>query len=193
MQEKGNVKQVNTLSSEGLVYKLILKKTQFFFRVGTIPYTYERCCNTSYIQHAACEGSTVMCLLFPTVIAATTIVKATSSLALIVAAAARPSPYSLDRSSRILPHILRRRPHGSNRCRQVALMERAHLVWLERADGGMQHSAVMEQYEVLFLPIMWVYQLARISDERISSRREKDTRSVQWRDAASCTAGRAPP
>lgn len=48
-------------------------------------------------------------------------------------------------------------------------MKDPHLIWLERADGGMQHPSVMEQYEVLFLPVMRVYQLALISDERISS------------------------
>ena len=72
-------------------------------------------------------------------------------------------------------------------------MERALLVWLERADDGMQHATIMKQHEVLFLPVVWVYQLTHISNERVSSRRrERNTRSAQWQDAASCTAGRAP-
>jgi hypothetical protein len=39
-------------------------------------------------------------------------------------------------------------------------MERAHLVRLERTNDGMQHATIMEQHEVLFLPVMRVHQLA---------------------------------
>ena len=40
-------------------------------------------------------------------------------------------------------------------------MERAHLVRFERTDDGMEHATVMEQHEILFLPVMWVDQLSR--------------------------------
>lgn len=38
-------------------------------------------------------------------------------------------------------------------------MEGADLVRLEGTDDGMQESSVMEQDEVLLLPIVWVHEL----------------------------------
>ena len=40
-------------------------------------------------------------------------------------------------------------------------MERAHLVRLERTDDSVQHATIMEQDEVLFLPIVRVHQLRK--------------------------------
>jgi hypothetical protein len=76
---------------------------------------------------------------------------------------ARLAPNSLDHHSRVLLHVLLRRPHGRTRRRQIALMERAHLVRLERSNDSMQHATIMEQHEVLFLPVMRVHQLATTS------------------------------
>ena len=38
-------------------------------------------------------------------------------------------------------------------------MKRAHLIGLERANDAMQDAAVVEQHEVLLVPVMWVYEL----------------------------------
>jgi hypothetical protein len=38
-------------------------------------------------------------------------------------------------------------------------MERAHLVRLKRTNDSMQHATIMEQDEVLFLPVVRVHQL----------------------------------
>ena len=62
-------------------------------------------------------------------------------------------------SSRILFHILRRRSHRIIRCSKVALMERAHLIWHERTNDSVQHATIMEQDEVLFLPVVGIHQL----------------------------------
>lgn len=42
---------------------------------------------------------------------------------------------------------------------EVALVEGADLVRLERPDDGVQESSVMEQDEVLLLPVVWVHEL----------------------------------
>ena len=39
-------------------------------------------------------------------------------------------------------------------------MERAHLIRLKRTDNGMQHATIMEQDEVLFLPVVRIHQLS---------------------------------
>ena len=38
-------------------------------------------------------------------------------------------------------------------------MERAYLVRLKRANDSMQHTTIMEQDKVLFLPIVRIHQL----------------------------------
>ena len=38
-------------------------------------------------------------------------------------------------------------------------MERAYLVRLKRANNSMQHTTIMEQDKVLFLPIVRIHQL----------------------------------
>ena len=62
-------------------------------------------------------------------------------------------------TSRISPHVLRSRPHGFIRRGEVALMERAHLVRLNRANDSVQHTSIVEQDEVLFLPVVRIHQL----------------------------------
>ena len=44
------------------------------------------------------------------------------------------------------------------RC-EVALMERAHFVGLESTDDRVQHAAVVEEDEVVLVPVVRVYQL----------------------------------
>ena len=61
--------------------------------------------------------------------------------------------------SRILLHILRRRPHRFVRRSKIALMERAHLIPFKCANDCVKHATIMEQDEVLFLPVMRVHQL----------------------------------
>jgi len=39
-------------------------------------------------------------------------------------------------------------------------MERAHLVRLKRANDSVQHTTIVEQDEVLFLPVVRIHQLA---------------------------------
>jgi hypothetical protein len=39
-------------------------------------------------------------------------------------------------------------------------MERAHLIRLKRTDNGMQHATIMEQDEILFLPVVRIHQLS---------------------------------
>jgi len=63
------------------------------------------------------------------------------------------------RSSRILPHVLRRRSDRIIRRSKIALMERAHLVRLKRTNDSVQHATIMEQDEILFLPVVGVHQL----------------------------------
>ena len=41
-------------------------------------------------------------------------------------------------------------------------MERAHLIRLKCANDGVQHATIMEQNEVLFLPVVWVHQLSAV-------------------------------
>ena len=65
------------------------------------------------------------------------------------------------KSSRILPHVLGRRSDRIIRRSKIALMERAHLVRLERTNDGVQHATIVEQDEVLFLPVVRVHQLKR--------------------------------
>ncbi len=38
-------------------------------------------------------------------------------------------------------------------------MERAHLIWHERTNDSVQHATIMEQDEVLFLPVVGIHQL----------------------------------
>ena len=63
--------------------------------------------------------------------------------------------------SRIPPHVLRRRSDRIIRRSKIALMERAHLVRLERTNDSVQHATFMEQDEVLFPPVVRVHQLER--------------------------------
>jgi hypothetical protein len=63
--------------------------------------------------------------------------------------------------SRILFHILRCRSYGFIRRGKVALMERAYLVRLKRANDCVKHATIMEQDQVLFFPVMRIDQLAK--------------------------------
>ena len=50
-------------------------------------------------------------------------------------------------------------------------MENADLIRPQCANGAVQHAAVMEQYEILFLPVVRVHQLNRSgAHERIRVR-----------------------
>ena len=62
-------------------------------------------------------------------------------------------------ASRIPPHVLRRGSDRIIRSSKIALMEHADLVWLERANDSVQHATIMEQDEILFLPVVRVHQL----------------------------------
>jgi hypothetical protein len=62
-------------------------------------------------------------------------------------------------STRILPHILRGRSHRIVRRSKIALMENAHLIRLKCANDSVHHPTVMEQEEILFLPVVRVHQL----------------------------------
>ena len=42
---------------------------------------------------------------------------------------------------------------------KVALVERAHLVGLERTNDRVQHAAVMEEHEVLLVPVVRIHEL----------------------------------
>ena len=102
--------------------------------------------------------------------------------------------------SRILPHVIRRRSRGFIRRRKIALMERAHLVRLERANGCVHHATIMEQDQVLFFPVVRVHQLekARRKQDGTEMMREKNksrknAHSARWRGVASCTKDRALP
>jgi hypothetical protein len=65
------------------------------------------------------------------------------------------------RWSRIPPHVLRRRSDRIIRRSKIALMESAHLVRLKRTNDSVQHATIMEQDEVLFLPVVRVHQLRK--------------------------------
>ena len=55
--------------------------------------------------------------------------------------------------------VLRVRTDGVVRRREVALMECAHFVRLESTDDRVQHAAVVEEDEVVLVPVVGVYQL----------------------------------
>ena len=55
--------------------------------------------------------------------------------------------------------VLRVRTDRVVRRREVALVERAHFVGLESTDDRVQHAAVVEDHEVVLVPVMRVYQL----------------------------------
>ena len=69
-------------------------------------------------------------------------------------------------------------------------MERAHLILLKRTDNGMQHATIMEQDEVLFLPVVRIHQLsaAEVIIEEGDGNKDKYAHSARWQVAASCTA-----
>jgi len=78
-------------------------------------------------------------------------------------------------ASHILPHVLHRRSRGFIQRGKVALIERAHLVRLERTNDHVQHATTMEQDEVLFFPVVRVHQLgkARRKQDRTGMKSEK--------------------
>jgi len=49
--------------------------------------------------------------------------------------------------------------HRIIRCSKIALMESANLIRFKRANGSVQDATVMEQEEILFLPVVRVHQL----------------------------------
>lgn len=59
----------------------------------------------------------------------------------------------------ILLDILRGRPDGLVGRSEVALVEHAQLVGRECADDGVQNAAVMEEHEVVLLPVVRVDEL----------------------------------
>ena len=44
-------------------------------------------------------------------------------------------------------------------------MERPPLIWLKCANDSVQHATIVEQDEVLFLPVVWVHQLSAAARE----------------------------
>ena len=51
-------------------------------------------------------------------------------------------------------------------------MERAHLVWLERANDRVQHATIMEQDEVLFFPVVRVHQLEKVGVSKMGQEKK---------------------
>jgi hypothetical protein len=49
--------------------------------------------------------------------------------------------------------------HRIIRRSKIALMESTHLIRLKCANDSVQHATVMEQEEILFLPVVRVHQL----------------------------------
>ena len=60
-------------------------------------------------------------------------------------------------------------------------MERAHLIRLKCADDGVQHATVMEQDEVLFPPVVRVYQLSAAARGRHHQGREGNEANTHTR------------
>ena len=71
----------------------------------------------------------------------------------------RPFRACYARLSSPLRDVLLARPNGFVGGREIALVERAHLARLESPDNGVQHAAVVEDHEVVLVPVMRVYQL----------------------------------
>ncbi len=68
-------------------------------------------------------------------------------------------------SSSPLLNILSGRTHGVIRRSEVALVERADLVRFERPDDCMEHAAVVEEDEVLLVPVVRVDELHHVTHE----------------------------
>ena len=76
-------------------------------------------------------------------------------------------------------------------------MEHAHLVRLKRTNDSVQHATIMEQDEVLFLPVVRVHQLNG-TEQRVLVNKETNggrehAHLERWQDAASCTVDLALP
>jgi len=83
----------------------------------------------------------------------------------------------LNASSRIQPHILWGGSRGFNRCGKIALMERPHLVRLERSDDGVKQATIVEQDKVLFLPVVRIDQLGA-EDCRVIKRQDGRSKGI---------------
>ena len=80
------------------------------------------------------------------------------------------------RGLRPLCHVLSARAHGVVGRGEVALVEGADLVGSERADDGVQDAAVVEEDEVLLVPVVWVDELRTGSAQRSEEADEADLR-----------------
>lgn len=74
-------------------------------------------------------------------------------------------------------------------------MEDAELVGLEGTNSGMHESSIMEDNEVLLLPIVWIYELFVMWGTHEGHRRLQDMYTVhvhgaQLQAVASCKAAR---
>lgn len=58
-----------------------------------------------------------------------------------------------------LEDVILSRSCGNIGCSEVALVESPDLVRLEGTDDGVQEAPVMEQDEVVLLPVVWVHEL----------------------------------
>jgi hypothetical protein len=55
--------------------------------------------------------------------------------------------------------------HRIIRQSKVALMESTHLIRLKYTNGSVQHTTVVEEKEIFFLPVVRVHQLNVVAHE----------------------------
>ena len=58
--------------------------------------------------------------------------------------------------------VLRRRPNGLVRRSEVALVEHAQLIGRERADDRVQNATVVEENEIVLVPVVRVDELYKV-------------------------------
>ena len=81
--------------------------------------------------------------------------------------------------SSILFHVLWRGAGGVRRRGKVALVEGPHLLLRERANNGMQNTAVVEDDEVLRLPVVRVDKLKQNQSRTTTFVRRRDSPAAQ--------------
>jgi hypothetical protein len=75
---------------------------------------------------------------------------------------------------------------------EVALVECANLIGLESTDDGVKQTAVVEQDEIAFLPIVWIHQLGKFVSVHIEKEQAKIIPRGRYRAVASSAEVREP-
>ena len=68
--------------------------------------------------------------------------------------------------------------HRIIRQSKIVLMESAHLIRLKYTNGSVQHTTVVEEKEILFLPVVRPHKLNVVAHEQICVRKRDEKEST---------------